>query len=235
MPSLEREGRSASPGRPSWYRDPVLLLTVALVFSIDQVTKAVVRHTMFVGESIPRDGPVRITHTFNTGTAFGLFPDQTFFLIIASLVGISVLVLVYRNPPFTSPLLRLSLGVQLGGAAGNLLDRIRVGQVTDFVDLGFWPVFNVADAAIVVGIFGLAYLLTTAGRGARAPAVSSGGQVPDVDAPHAGPYGLDGHESEFFDTESSCPLCGFAMDPVRNGWRCTGCGAREWIDRNVER
>ena len=102
MANLEKETKLPSSARVSWYADPVLLLAITLVFSIDQITKALVRYSLFLGEAVPRDGPVRILHTFNTGSAFGLFPNQTLFLIVASLAGITILLLVYRNHPFPS-------------------------------------------------------------------------------------------------------------------------------------
>ena len=93
----------------------------------------------------------------NTGAAFGLFPDQSFLLLITTLVGVMAITLYYFYPPLNAPLLMLSLGLQLGGALGNLIDRLRLGHVTDFVDFQVWPVFNVADSAIVVGVSILAW------------------------------------------------------------------------------
>ena len=104
-------------------------------------------------------GSLRITHISNTGSAFGLFPNQTLFLLIASLVGIAVLLIFFRKQAGQGFMVRTSLGLQLGGAAGNLVDRITMGKVTDFIDVGAWPVFNLADASIVTGIVILAWLL----------------------------------------------------------------------------
>lgn len=224
MENLEKQSMLPLVGRTAWYRDPVLILAIALVFSLDQVTKAVVRSSLLLGESVPRDGVVRITHTFNTGSAFGLFQDQTLFLIVASLVGIGILVMVYRNHSFPSFTLRLALGMQLGGAIGNLADRLRMGHVTDFVDLGFWPVFNVADVSIVIGIFIIAYVFIFAGREApRRPVPVSGGFT---DAGGYQPY----HPSLESDSQDLCPICEGAMTPIAGGWRCTGCGVREWVE-----
>ncbi len=153
MAGLERESKLPSSSWWSWLKDPILIIALAVVFSLDQITKAVVRYTLSPFESFPREGSFRIIHTTNTGSAFGLFSDQTLFLIIASFLAIGVLLLIYRHQTFPSLPLRLSLGMQLGGALGNLIDRIRLGEVTDFVGLSFWPVFNVADASIVIGIF----------------------------------------------------------------------------------
>ena len=148
-------------GRPL----PVAVLGTAIV-ALDQATKFVVRANLDVGESFP-DWPVRFTRVNNTGSAFGLFTDQTLFLIVASFVAIGVIIYFYRQLAGTSALLRASLGLQLGGAVSNLADRIRDGQVTDFVDFQFWPVFNVADSSVVIGIGLLAWLIIVRERGTQ--------------------------------------------------------------------
>ena len=89
-------------------------------------------------------------------STFGLLQDQTYFFIVVGVVVIGVIVASYRYIPEPGWLLNLCLGLQMGGAIGNLIDRIRDGYVVDFVDLTFWPVFNVADSAICVGVAGLA-------------------------------------------------------------------------------
>ena len=144
--------------RPAIYKDLVLFQLTALVFLLDQFTKFLVREFLAFQESFPDEGFFRITHTFNTGSAFGLFRDQNFPLILVSVVGITILVLIYRAQLRPSNLLRLSLGLQLGGATGNLVDRLRMGHVTDFVDIGSWPIFNVADSSIVVGLLMLGWI-----------------------------------------------------------------------------
>ena len=140
-----------------WIHDLYLVAVLITTFIADQVTKEFVRDRLIVGGSSPAEGFFRITHVENTGSAFGLFPSQTTFLILASLVGIAILIIFYRRQPIPSIWLRLSLGLQLGGAAGNLADRITLGSVTDFIDIGGWPVFNLADASIVTGIGVLAW------------------------------------------------------------------------------
>ena len=159
------------PPRPAIYRDLFLLQLTALVFLLDQFSKFLVRELLELRESFPEQGFFRFTHTFNTGSAFGLFQDQNFALILASVAGITVLTLIYQSQRRPTNLLRLSLGLQLGGAAGNLLDRLRMGHVTDFVDVGPWPIFNLADSAIVVGLVLLVWLFIAPG-GAREQAES---------------------------------------------------------------
>lgn len=151
-----------APRRPSIYKDLVLIQLALLVFLTDQLTKYLVREFLELHESFPEQGFFRFTHIFNTGSAFGLFQDQNMPLILVSAVGITVLVLIYRSQRRQTRLLRLSLGLQLGGAAGNLLDRFRLGHVTDFVDVGSWPIFNIADASIVVGLALLAWIFLSA-------------------------------------------------------------------------
>ena len=143
----------------AWRADLLLAGLILLVFITDQVTKSWVRASLIEGASMPREGFLRITHVSNTGSAFGLFPNQTLFLLIASLVGIAVLLIFFRKQAGQGFMVRTSLGLQLGGATGNLVDRITMGKVTDFIDVGAWPVFNLADASIVTGIVILAWLL----------------------------------------------------------------------------
>ena len=125
---------------------------VALVFSLDQTTKFLVSQSLELGRSWPVEGFFRITHSYNTGSAFGLFAGQNAPLILVSLLGIGLLIWVYRTQPHPSRWLRLSLGLQLGGAVGNLTDRLTIGHVVDFIHVGSWPIFNVADSSLVVGV-----------------------------------------------------------------------------------
>lgn len=136
----------------TWYKDPVVFLTVPIIFVLDQFTKYLVSSNMRLGESWPETGLVRITHGLNTGTAFGLLPNQTVLLIFASFIAIGFLIYFYRTHALPSPLLRLAIGLQLGGAFGNLIDRLRTGAVVDYIDIGWWPIFNIADSSIVVGM-----------------------------------------------------------------------------------
>jgi signal peptidase II len=81
-----------------------------------------------------------------------MLQDQTSFLIIMAFIGLAAIYLYYRYPPFEHGVVPIAIGMMLGGAAGNLIDRIRVGRVTDFIDFRFWPAFNVADSSISIGI-----------------------------------------------------------------------------------
>jgi signal peptidase II len=105
-----------------------------------------------------------ITHVTNTGAVFGLFPGAGSFFVVVSAVVIVALLIYYRQLPDGQLLVRIALGLQLGGAVGNLVDRLRLGSVVDFIDLNFWPmhnwaVFNLADSSIVTGVILLTLLM----------------------------------------------------------------------------
>src|SRR3954453_8780876 len=134
--------------------------TALLVVGLDRWTKNLATEKLLDSgvRSVPMLGEyIRLTYVENRGAAFGVLQEQTSFFILVGLVVISVIVASYRYIPEPSWLLNLCLGLQMGGAIGNLVDRILVGYVVDFVDLTFWPVFNVADSAICIGVAGLAY------------------------------------------------------------------------------
>ena len=147
-------------GRAQW---ALFLGVAAIVLVVDQVSKYIVASSLSVGGMWNPIAFLRplftITHVTNTGAAFGLFQDQgTLFSIVAILVVAGILVF-YRHLPPDRFWLRVSLGLQLGGAVGNLLDRVRLGSVVDFIDFKIWPVFNLADLAIVMGVAILAFYL----------------------------------------------------------------------------
>ena len=142
-----------------WYRDLLLLLTVLVVLLADQISKYLVKTNLGLGVSWPENGLLRLTHGTNSGSAFGLFADQTPILIVASVIAIGFLVYFYKAYMLPSPMLRFAIGLLLGGAIGNLVDRLRAGTVVDFIDFGWWPIFNLADSSIVVGMVLLIGLL----------------------------------------------------------------------------
>jgi len=136
----------------------------AAVFALDRVTKSWVEQNIAVGTARPIAGDyVRIVHAQNTGAAFGLLPERTTLLSVLSVLAVLAIVYYYRRIASGSWLVSATLGMQLGGAFGNLLDRIAQGYVIDFVDVGigdvrFWA-FNVADSSIVVGIIVVTFAL----------------------------------------------------------------------------
>lgn len=131
-----------------------LFITAALVVIIDQVSKYLVSSFLETGQSLTViENFFYITHVRNPGAAFGMFPYQTTFLIAVTLVVTALIVYYYRFLSDNHKWLRFSLALQLGGAVGNLIDRIREGYVVDFISFSIWPpVFNLADSAIVIGI-----------------------------------------------------------------------------------
>ncbi len=134
-------------------RGAPFFLVAAVVFAFDQLTKALVRDGLAVGESWPSDDwLVKITHVTNTGAAFGILQDEGLFLTVTAVIAIGAIVFYYLFPPLEHGLLRVAMGLLLGGAAGNLVDRVRLGHVTDFIDFPNYPEFNVADSSIVIGL-----------------------------------------------------------------------------------
>jgi len=127
-------------------------LVALLVVALDQVSKFFIRANMTPGQSMPEEGFFRITYGTNPGGVFGLFENQAFLITLTAIVGIAAILIYARYPLFNRMLIRIALGLILGGAVGNLIDRLRFGEVVDFIDVGAWPVFNLADSAIVVGV-----------------------------------------------------------------------------------
>jgi signal peptidase II len=138
-------------------RGLLFLGLAGLVVLVDQITKRLADERLRGQRSVPvLDDVLRLTYVENRGAAFGLLQDQTTFFVFVGILVIGVIAASYRYLPRSGFRLHLALGLQLGGAIGNLVDRIRSGYVVDFVDFGYhsnwWPVFNVADSAIVVGV-----------------------------------------------------------------------------------
>ena len=168
MPATPREKIGPPPERWSWAVEKTwerifLVGSALLVFVADQASKALVLRYLPLGRSwnpIPfLRRWVSITHVVNSGAAFGLFPDHGTLFVVIAVVVVAAIVTYYRYLPTDRWLVRTSLGLQLGGALGNLLDRLHYGHVVDFIDFKVWPVFNLADSAIVVGVAILAFYL----------------------------------------------------------------------------
>ena len=129
-----------------------------LVLALDQGTKALVRGSLERGDEDPIFPAVTLVNTRNRGVAFGLFADGGLVLVAIGVASVLAL-LVFFATHSRRPLVWLPTGLLLGGAAGNLIDRLRQGFVTDFIDLPLWPAFNLADIAITVGVLSLLYVL----------------------------------------------------------------------------
>lgn len=131
----------------------LLALTSLAVLVADQVSKAMVRSGLEVGESIPLiDGIISLTHVRNAGAAFGLFPGKLPLFITVSAVVLGGIAWVWWKLKPEGRWITVALGLVAGGAMGNMIDRVVAGRVTDFFDLGWFPVFNVADVSLDVGV-----------------------------------------------------------------------------------
>lgn len=123
------------------------------VLALDQGTKYLVSKNMVEGDSIPLIPNIfHLTYVLNPGAAFGMLAHRTPLFIIFSLVALGLVVFFYKKIVSQPFWIKLSLAFQLSGALGNLLDRVRTGYVVDFFDFKVWPVFNIADMAIVSGV-----------------------------------------------------------------------------------
>ncbi len=136
-----------------------LLLTASLIIALDQWTKWLVRqHIPFGGQWLPESlmwlmPYARLVHWYNTGVAFGMFQGYGWVSGVLAVVVVGLIVYYYPRPEARDWWMRLALGMQAAGALGNLIDRLMLnGKVTDFISVGTFPVFNIADASITVGV-----------------------------------------------------------------------------------
>ena len=137
----------------SWvFKDKYIFPVFLFVFISDQITKYAVYKNMSLGESIPAEGIIRITYARNTGMAFSLFENFGIILLILSLIIASILIIYLFTIDKPRILIRVFSGLVIAGALGNILDRIRFGYVNDFIDVGWWPIFNIADSSITIAI-----------------------------------------------------------------------------------
>jgi signal peptidase II len=144
-------------------RSLLLLVGVACVtFAIDRASKIAVQNLVPLGESRRlANGLVYISHAQNTGAAFSLGPSLGNVFLLFAVVATVVIVYYNRHVPSHEIWTRVALGMVMGGALGNAVDRVVAGSVTDFIDFRIWPVFNLADSAIVVGTGILLWRLST--------------------------------------------------------------------------
>ena len=133
-------------------------LVAVIVVILDQVTKSLVRANIELGDHHKFLPGVTLVHDRNTGVAFSLFAGGGALVLVFTLAALALLVGYLARRP-DRPLLWLPTGMLLGGAVGNLIDRISSGGVTDFIKLPHWPAFNVADMSITVGVLTLLWVL----------------------------------------------------------------------------
>ena len=153
--------------REKW-RGFLLLVVAVLILVLDQISKRLVMINFSPGESwnpvAALERWVSLTYVTNTGAAFGLFPEYGGIFMVIAVVVVVVIIFYYRYVPGDLWLVQASLGLQLGGALGNLVDRLRHGHVIDFIDFKVWPVFNVADSSVFIGVVILSYYLLRYGE-----------------------------------------------------------------------
>jgi signal peptidase II len=148
----------------------------AVVVALDQISKEVVNSTMTRGEMIEVAGPLKLTLTYNDGVAFGLAGGGGILVIGLAMVALVALGAFIAAAPDRLTTW-LSGGLILGGAIGNLIDRVRLGHVTDFILVSGWPAFNLADSAITVGVVLLAWTVISDGG---SPGTGSDGDRTEV-------------------------------------------------------
>lgn len=167
------ERASEVTNRSEWV---ALAVTAIALFAADQASKAAVAATLPIGGEVPLIGDLlQLWHVQNRGAAFSLLQGEMLLFVVVTVFAVGMIAYFHRTLRGRGTWLHALLGLQLGGALGNLVDRLRQGYVTDFISVGIgdlrWPTFNFADAAIVIGIGALAvYLVMRPDR--EAPAVA---------------------------------------------------------------
>jgi signal peptidase II len=158
----DRTRRALRPGSRAWLR---ALLVLIVVIAADQLSKHAVEHSIVPGEEHGVLPGVEFVNTRNHGVAFGFLPgNQVAVTVLIALALVALLVYFARH--LTRPLIWLPTGMLIGGALGNILDRVRDGSVTDFIKLPLgWPPFNLADASITIGIVILFLIIDSSRRG----------------------------------------------------------------------
>ncbi len=165
--SLQNDSPSQNPSPENATATPfqwvILFGVAALAIITDQLTKWIVVQSLDYGETwapIPALKTIfDITYTRNTGAAFGMADELGNIFLLIAVVVVGAIIYYYRKLPTGNWLVRVTLGLQMGGALGNALDRITRGYVVDFFHLHGWPIFNIADSVIVVGVVVLVIIL----------------------------------------------------------------------------
>jgi signal peptidase II len=141
--------RSLAAGGWEWAGLAAVALAAA---AADQVTKHLVTTSLALNQSVRVIGPLTIHRLENSGVAFGLFTSATTIVIALTLIAVAWMLVYFARSGARHPVIPAALGLLIGGSVSNLADRIRLGYVTDFIDIRWWPAFNLADSFIVVGV-----------------------------------------------------------------------------------
>ncbi len=158
--------RKVSAGGWQWVG---LSAVVAAAVLGDQVTKAIVTSELGVDQSVRVIGSFTIHRVQNSGIAFGLFSSATAVVTLATAFAVGWMLVFFARSGARHPVLPAALGLLIGGSASNLIDRVRLGHVIDFLDLGWWPAFNLADSFIVIGVAILLVAIVVADRRPKRP------------------------------------------------------------------
>jgi signal peptidase II len=147
-------GRPAIRPQDSWF-----FAVAALIVALDQLTKWLIRRELPQGDTWADVGLFKVVHFTNTGAAFGILQNAGPLLAVTSVIGMAAILVYLFNPGFAHPLMRVGLALMLGGAVGNLIDRLYAGEVVDFLKVTHFPAFNVADSAITIGVLVLLWTM----------------------------------------------------------------------------
>jgi len=157
--------RSLGAGWTQWAG---LLAVAGAAVLGDQLTKHVVRTQLALGESVRVLGPFSLHRVQNSGIAFGFFSSATAVVTVLTAAAVVWMLVFFARSGARHPVIPAALGLLIGGSLSNLVDRIRLGEVTDFLDFGWWPAFNLADSFICIGVAILLGALIAADRRPKA-------------------------------------------------------------------
>ncbi len=157
-----------SLGAGPWQWGGLAVVAIAAILA-DQITKHIVTHTLGLDEAEHVIGPLSIHHVQNSGIAFGLFSSATAGVTVITAIAVIWMVAFFARSGSRHPVLPAALGLLIGGSVSNLIDRIRLGHVTDFIDFRYWPAFNLADSFIVLGVVILLGALVVTDRKPQPP------------------------------------------------------------------
>jgi signal peptidase II len=153
----------------TWVQWVSLAAVAFSALAADQLTKAIVTSRLDLFDQVHVVGSFSIHHVTNSGIAFGFFSSATPIVILLTSLAVAWMLYFFARSGSRHPILPVALGLVIGGSVSNLVDRVRLGHVTDFLDLRYWPAFNLADTFIVVGVAALLLALVISDRNSVRP------------------------------------------------------------------